>query len=88
MDNDIELLMKLRGKKFSGRIQHWGVYDYFGKDVIRGYIFDSPYKDKDDKYRDGNTIRTSFIERFYNDVSIVETRNSFYILGEKDQDFK
>lgn len=80
-ENKDEFVFKLKGKKFGGKLEHW-VAGPFEETVYWGAVFDSPKE----RFTDGDVIKCSkTVELHYKDNKpyILETKNSFYYLGER-----
>lgn len=83
MDKGHDIARSLKGKRKGGRIEKW-VIRTFGEGtddefrVAYGYIYE------DDRWGDGNNIRTSVVVAHHEDEKIIETLNTYYTLGEPD----
>lgn len=76
-----EFLRKLRiGKPLGGHLELWGSH-YFQKDRYSGIVTNDP----SGRFDDGELITTSPCIKMHNinNIKILETRHSYYTLGEE-----
>jgi hypothetical protein len=82
MDQNIDLIRSLKGKRKGGTIEDWQQTDpiegheYTGS-IIYGKIVDDP------KWGNTGAFRTSEVVKIHEKEGIVETRNTYYKLGKK-----
>jgi len=74
-----EVMMKLKGKKFSGKFHDWFMIQEDGVDKIKGSREKPGEDDREYMYR--HTISSAVI--MFHGKNVVETKNSFYLLGKK-----
>jgi len=78
MDSEFEIERILRGKQKGGRLENWK-RQYFSpeKYIIWGNCFD----DACGRFPDNTRIHTSIVVAHHVEDRIIETLNSYYILG-------
>ena len=64
------------GKPYGGQIEQW--YFGFGQSVY-GFLYGDPMQ----RWEDGTPIHTSYIVGIKENQTILETRNTIYLLGTK-----
>lgn len=64
-----------------GRLEDWGIRRYDNGYFLTGYIFE----DKKGQFADGTCIDTSYLCEIDFIRKIAITRNSIYILGEREE---
>lgn len=81
MCEELKLLFALKGKAYKGRIEEWKTEKILSSSlrVMTGKLHDKPHRDS----RRISDIRTSEITMIYKECKFLETRNSYYVLGNK-----
>lgn len=75
MESQLEIVLRLKGKHLKGTIENWAIFPYGNGETVIGDFYSV---DGDCQVTD---IRTSTIVEIHKEYSILETRNSYYKLG-------
>lgn len=79
MDNEIQMLAALQNKAKGGHLKLYTKFDIGtnGEYIVCGEVHGDP------RWADGMLIHTSLVIHHYEDEKILETRNTYYTLGEE-----
>lgn len=74
----------MSGKREGGVLQDWRIQYAITSGELGGiFIVGKLYQDP--KYRDGQVVRTSIVEKLDYELRIIETRNSIYKMGRQNE---
>jgi hypothetical protein len=84
VDEELQIVFSLKGKKFGGVLHEWVIIpktqtrSHYAHGILYEGLVSVPsdYYDTTDRY-----INTSSLVMYYTESRIIETRNSYYILG-------
>lgn len=77
MDEGYDIERTLKGKIKGGHLEKWALHEVTNdRQIVWGTITG------DDRFRDGDRIHTSLVLAVHEDANILETRNTYYTLGE------
>ena len=82
MSKKDEFKLKLKGKKYGGRLERWVENPILANEKVMGVVFHSP----SEKFADGDVITTSRVKAIHKKDDkpyIVETHYSYYYLGKQ-----
>jgi len=75
-EDEVAILARLKGKKRGGKLDFFTIRAFNSSqgdyEIAYGYIYG------DDRFTDGEMIRTSIVTAVHEDMKIIETRNTYY----------
>jgi len=78
MDSGFKVEAALKNKRAAGRLENWHVQELqAGGKIYWGRVYD------DERWFDGESINTSLIVAEHHGEHIIETLNSYYVLGKE-----